>query len=166
MTSHKTADNNHGEMAGKLNTGADELIQRAQDDMAAQEHRYVYSESSGRATPGYVVRPNKKGTVRKVSTFYLIIALFGIGASTVAYVNNVIVVNRLAAEINQLQSRYNKISNTNAVLKSDINRKSGWDRIGKMAGEQVGLRYLKEPPTLFDIDRDVLENVKKTPASK
>lgn len=150
-----------------MNSGADELIRRAREDAAsAQEHRYVYSESTARAAPGYVVRPNKKGVARKVSTFYLIVALFCVGVSTVAYVNNVIVVNRLATEVNQLQSRYSKISNINAVLRSEINRKSGWDRIGKIAGEQVGLRYVKEPPTVFDVDEDALENARKISPTK
>ena len=154
--------NSDREAGRKLNAGADELLRRAQD-AAQQEHRYIYSDSAPRPAPGFAVRPNKKGMVRKVSTFYVIIALLCFGGSTVAYVNNVIVVNRLAIEINQLQSAYNKISNTNAGLRSEINRKSAWERIGKMAGEQVGLRYVKDPPTFFDMDQDLLDRAKKTP---
>ena len=153
-------------MARKLDTGAEELLQRAREDVASQEHRYVYSESVPRPASGFAVRPNKKGTVRKVSTFYIIVVLFCLGISTVAYVNNVIVVNRLAADISQKQAALNKIANTNAILRSEINRKAGWDRIGKMAGEQVGLRYVKEPPTLFDLDQDLAEQARKISAPK
>jgi len=153
-------------MMKKTHDGTDELLQRAREEPPEREHRYVYGGSASRPASGFAVRPNRKGMVRKVSTFYVIVALLCFGVSTVAYVNNVIVVNRLATEINQMQASYDKISNENALLRSEINRKSAWERIGKIAGEQIGLRYAKTPPTLFDVDQDLLDRAQKTQATR
>jgi cell division protein FtsB len=153
-------------MAKKLPADVDELVQRAESEPPTREHRYVYGDTPGAARPAYAIRPNKKAVGRKVSTFYLIVVLFSIGVAIVAYINNIIVVNRLAAEINQLQIKYDKISNTNAILSAEINRKSGWERIGRIAADQVGLRYAKEQPVSFDVDEDLMERAHERPAAR
>ncbi len=154
-------------MSKKLAPDIDELLQRAQADISVRPNRHVFGNSSTTASnAGYAVRPNKKAVGRKVSTFYVIIVLFGFGIAIVGYINNIIAVNRLSAEIDQLQSQYNKISNGNAALHAEINRKSGWERIGKIAGERVGLRYPKEQATPFDVDEDLMERAKESPSGK
>lgn len=153
-------------MAKKLSSDVAELVHRAQSDVSARENRYVYGDSSASRAPRFVVRPNKKGVDRKVSTFSIIVLLFGFGFAIVSYIGNIIAVNGLAAEVNQLQAQYDKLVNGNAVLKAEINRKSGWERIGKIAGEQVGLRYLKEQPTLFNVDDDMMEEARKRSQTK
>jgi cell division protein FtsL len=152
-------------MAKKLPADVDELVQRAGTETPAREHRYVYGDTPGSTRPQYAIRPNKKAVGRKVSTFYLIVVLFSLGVGIVAYINNIIVVNRLAAENNQLQTQYDKVTNTNAVLKAEINRKSGWERIGKIAGEQVGLHYAKEQPELFDVDEALMNQARERVAT-
>lgn len=149
-------------MARKLAADIDEFVQRAQSDVDERDRRFVYGESS----PGYAIRPNKKVVGRRVSTFYLIVVLFGAGIAIVVYINNIIVVNRLSAEIDQQQLQYDKIVNANAVLKAEINRKSGWERIGKVANEQVGLRYPSEQPTMFDVDNELIERAESVSASQ
>lgn len=144
-------------MVRKSDTGIDELVHRAQTDTRGSERQYVYSDSPTSAGPGYAIRPNKKVVGRRISTFYLIVLLFGSGFAIVGYINNIIVVNKLSAEINGLQTQYGKILNSNAVLQVEINRKSGWERIVRIAGEQVGLRNAKDQPTLFDVDEDLAE---------
>ena len=144
-------------MAGRPDPDVDELVQRARTDAQEKEHRYVYSDSPSSARTGYAIRPNKKAVGRRVSTFYIIVLLFASGFAIVGYINNIIVVNKLSAEINRLQIQYDKITNTNAVLRAEINRKSSWDRIVKIAGDRVGLRTATEQPTLFDIDDDMAE---------
>lgn len=143
-------------MAKKL-TDVEELVHRAQSNASTPEHRYVYGDSSSASVPRFVVRPNRRAVGRKVSTFYLILVLFGVGIAIVAYINNIITVNKLAVEINQMQVQYDKIANSNAALMAEINRKSGWERIGKIASEQAGLRYLNEQPALFDVDEDMMD---------
>jgi cell division protein FtsL len=144
----------------------DELVRRAQAEVPSQEQRYLYTEHTPSTAPQFAVRRNKKAVGRKVSTFYLIVGLFVVGISIVAYVNNIIVINRLSAEINQMQARYDKIGNTNAVLRSEINRKSGWERIGKIAGDEVGLRYPEEQPELFDVDETLMEKARENSTAK
>ena len=143
-------------MAKKLASDVEELVRRAQSNVSTPEHRYVYGDSSSTSAPRFVIRPNRRVVGRKVSTFYLIVVLFGVGIAIVAYINNIITVNRLVAEISQMQTQYDKIANGNAALMAEINRKSGWERIGKIASEQVGLRYVNEQPALFDVDEDMM----------
>jgi cell division protein FtsL len=144
-------------MARKPARDVEELVYRAQSGTPDREHRYVYGEASSATNPSYAIRPNKKAVGRKVSTFYVIVILFGFGIAIVAYINNIIAVNKLSAEINQLQAQFDKIANGNAVLKAEVNRKSGWERIGKIANEQIGLRYPAEQARIFDIDEELID---------
>ena len=153
-------------MAKQLAEDVEELVKRAQSDIPTPEHRYVYGGSPSQGPPGYAIRSNKKAAGRKVSTFYLIAILFGFGVAIVGYINNIIVVNRLSAEINHLQVQYDRISNSNAMLKVEIDGKSGRERIGKIAAEQVGLRDAKEPPKVFDVDEGSMEQAKDNRRTK
>lgn len=153
-------------MVNKLDSDVEELVRRAKGETPAREHRYVYGESSTVSGPRVAIRPNKKAVGRSVSTFYLIVLLFGFGIAIVAYINNIIAVNRLAAENNQLQAQYIRISNGNAALVAEINRKSAWERVGKIAIDQIGLRYLKDQPTLFDVDDDLMEQARRKTSTK
>lgn len=153
-------------MAKKLASDVEELVHRARGDTPTREHRYVYGDSPATDAPRVAIRPNKKGVGRSVSTFYLILLLFGFGIAVVAYINNIIAVNLLVAEINQMQVQYVKISNSNAVLRAEINQKSAWERIGKIANDQIGLRYVKEQPTLFDVNEDLMEQVRRKTSTK
>jgi len=153
-------------MAKKLAEDVQELVKVAQSDVPARAHRYVYSEPSASRRPGYAIRPNKKAVGRKVSTFYLITLLFGFGVAIVGYINNIIVVNRLSAETNQLQVQYDKVINVNAALKAEIDGKSERDRIVKIAVDRVGLREPKDPPTLFDVDSELMEQTRNNTQTK
>jgi cell division protein FtsB len=130
-------------------------------DSPERERRYIYSGDTPPSVSGYAIRPNRRGTRRKVSTFNLIAFLLGFGLAIVVYVNNIITINRLVVEVSQLQKRYEEIQNTNATLKAEVNKKADWVRIGTMAGEQLGLRYANEQPVWFDIDQEKLEELKK-----
>jgi cell division protein FtsL len=153
-------------MARKLQGDVADLVQRAQRDAPEREHRYVYGDTSTANSPGYAVRPNKKAVGRRISTFYLVVLLLGFGVAIVAYINNIIAVNRLSAEINLLQTQLDKISNTNAVLQAEINRKAAWERIGNVASHDLGLKYPKEQPIMFDVDENLMDRVRKDTAPK
>jgi cell division protein FtsB len=142
------------------------LVERAEADAREvrkarlREKRYIYNGDPQARTPGYVMRPNRKVARRKVSTFNLILWLFGVGIAIVLYVDNIITINRLAFEVNQLQTKYDGIVNYNATLKAEVTRKAAWERIGKNATEQLGLMFPTEQPTLFDVDHDKIESLK------
>jgi hypothetical protein len=127
----------------------------------ARDKRYIFNGDPQSRNPGYAVRPtNKKATRRKVSTFNIILWLFGIGIAIVLYVDNIITINRLAFEVNQLQTKYDSVVNTNATLRAEVTRKAAWERIGKNATEQLGLKFPTEQPTLFNVDQDKIESLK------
>lgn len=130
-------------------------------DVSEREHRYIYGGDTPARAGGYATRQNRRGVRRKVSTFNLIAVLLSLGLAIVVYVNNIITINRLVVEVDQLQKRYGEIQNINATLRAEVNKKAAWERIGTVAGEQLGLRYPSEQPAWIDIDRDKLEELKK-----
>lgn len=123
-----------------------------------REHRYIFNGDTPSSAAGFALRPNRKATRRSISTFNIILVLFGCGIVIVLYISNIIAVNHLALEVDQLQAKYHKIRNANTVLEAEINRKSGWERIGRMAAE-LGLKHPTEQPTRFDVDESQLDNI-------
>ena len=164
-------------MAQKLASGIAELLHRAEKDKSIvppkskqvqstppvqKERRHVYGGSDPQATtPGYAVRPANKKIIpaKRRSTFNMIAVLFLSAIAIVAYISNILAVNQLAVEVHRLQTQHEKIINTNGVLKSEINKKSAWERIGNSAIEQ-GLKYPQERPNSFDVDENKLNDFK------
>jgi cell division protein FtsB len=144
----------------------DMLLERAEADARAKrkapvrDKRYVYNGDPQARTPGYAARSNRKVTRRKISTFNIILLLFSIGIAIVLYVDNIITINHLAFDVNQLQTKLDAITNTNATLKAEVTRKAAWERIGKNATEQLGLMFPTEQPTLFNVDQDKIESLR------
>lgn len=134
------------------------VLERAVEDStdlaSDRDRRYIYGGAPSGAAAGYAIRPNKKGIRRKASTFNTIMLLFGLGGAIVFYINNFITINLLSFEVNQLQLKYDRIMNVNATLRSEVNRKSTWERINPMAGDQLGLRSPLRQPVWFSIDWD------------
>jgi cell division protein FtsL len=124
-----------------------------------RERRYVFGGDPQSSVAGYAIRPNKRGLRRKRSTFNIIVALFGSAVAIVLYIGNIIAVNQLALDVDQLQAQYDKIVNANEALRAEINRKSGPERIGRIAAEELHLRSPSEQPAWFDIDTDKLEEL-------
>jgi cell division protein FtsL len=152
-------------MARKLAGDLEELVGNTEESPSARaaqptrEARYIYGGDTHSAAAGYAMRPNKKATRRRISTFNIIVLLFGAGIAVILYISNIIAINQLAVEVNQLRSKCDKIQNTNAALRAEINRKSGRERIGMIATEQLGLKYPKEQPTWFEVDEHKLEEL-------
>ena len=109
------------------------------------------------------MRPNRRGVRRKVSTFNIILLLFGIGGAIVFYVSNILSINRLASEIGQLEAEYQKIQGINASLRTDVSRKSALENISPAALNQIGLRASQTQQIWFTIDRDKLKDLGVTP---
>lgn len=150
-------------MAVRSDADTREMLGRSRIDLPPRvertepEKRYIFGGETRSTFPGYAARPNKKGVRRKYSIFNSILLLFGAAVGIILYIGNFVAVNQLAMDVNQLQTEYEKIMNSNAALRAEINRKSGWERIGIIATEQLGLRYPKVQATWFTIDEDKLE---------
>jgi hypothetical protein len=127
---------------------------------AVRERRYIYSGESRPSTSGYALRPNRKGTQRHVSTFSIILALFGLGAAIVLYVNNILAVNLLARERDELHRRLQEIENVNRQLQAEVSRKAALERIGVVAAQELGLHRAAERPEEFTIDESKLEKLR------
>jgi cell division protein FtsL len=106
-----------------------------------------------------VLRSNRKATHRRVSTFNIILVLFAIAVTIVLYISNIIAVNHLAADIGHLENQYAQIVNAQAVLQADISKKSGMERIGRIAAEKLGMHFPEGKTRWIAPDPDRLEQV-------
>jgi cell division protein FtsL len=124
------------------------------------ERRYVYNGDTQR--PEFTApRGNRPVKRRKRSTSLIIGGLILVSLFIVLYIWNKIAVNRLAVEVNDLQSQYDKALNVNETLRAEINKKSGLERIGKTAGSQLNLVQPREQPVWFEIDSGRLGQLEK-----
>ena len=128
-----------------------------------RERRYVYGGTTPSGWTGGAMRPNRRGVRRKVSTFNIILLLFGIGGAIVFYVSNILSINRLASEIGQLEAEYQKIQGINQSLRADVGRKSALENISPAALGQLGLHASQTEQIWFTIDRDKLKELGVTP---
>ena len=141
-------------------TGAGRGIEQAEP--RELERRYVY----GGGTPGGAggaLRPNRPGVRRRVSTFNIMLVLFGIGGAIVFYINNILSINRLASDTGQLEAELQKLEGINASLRTDVANKSALDRIGALAQDQLGLRPAATQQIWFTVDRDRLRELERAP---
>lgn len=118
-----------------------------------REKRLVYDS--------YTPPLNRPFRRRKVSNFNILLSLFLLAVVSVLYVSNIIAVNRRVVEVEELKMAFNKIENMNEILRSEISRKSSMERITKIATEQLGMQYPKQPPIWFEIDRENLQGLTK-----
>ena len=124
-----------------------------------RERRYVYGGSTPTGWSGSALRPNRRAVRRRVSTFNIIILLFGVGGAIVFYVSNILSINRLSSEIGQLEAEYQKIEGINQGLRTSVTNKSALDKISAAARDQLGLHATQTQQIWFTIDRDKLKEV-------
>ncbi|HXG38927.1 MAG TPA: FtsL-like putative cell division protein [Bacteroidota bacterium] len=127
----------------------------------------VYSGTMPTSTPnlegqGFVTPPrNRKIAKRKVSTFNIILMLFGAATVIVLYISNIIAVDRLMMEINSLQQQHSRILSEQELLKAEVNRLSSLERINRKATEELGLVNPKEPPIWMNVDREKIREIEE-----
>ncbi|MBI5473937.1 MAG: hypothetical protein HY961_16485 [Ignavibacteriae bacterium] len=163
-------------MARKLASDMTELLARADADTKntrakpqpvaqrapEQDARRIYSGDVKPKNPGYAARPsNKKITPKKRrSTFSIISVLFFAAIAIVLYIGNILIVNELVVDVHRLRTKYDTIVNENNVLKSEINRKSAWERVSDKA-KDLGLAHAREAAQSFDVDEEKLEEFRE-----
>ncbi len=81
--------------------------------------------------------------------------------SVVLYVGNIIAVDLLLTEINQLETKLNRIRVDQEILQAQINRMSGLDRIQEKGEKELGLKNLGEPPIWISVDQEKIAQIKK-----
>jgi cell division protein FtsB len=96
----------------------------------------------------------KKQSRLKVSPFTIVLLLLGGAVASVLYIGNILTVGHIMSQINQLQTKHQRIVNEQELLKAQINRLSGLERIQQLAQDQLGLQNPKQLPVWIEIDPD------------
>ena len=102
---------------------------------------------------------NKKQKKRRISPFTIVLILLGSAVSSVLYIGNILAVGHLVVQINQLQTTHQQILNQQELLKAQINRLAGLERIQQLAQDRLGLQNPKQIPTWIEIDPERMHEV-------
>jgi cell division protein FtsL len=120
----------------------------------------VYGDDPRVATGGFLPRANRRVTGRRKSTFNFLLTLVIAGVAIVYYVNNIIVVNRLAYDISMLEARADSLAHANGVLRAEVSKKSSRGRIGAIAAKELQLQDPSEPAMYFRIDHELVKDIR------
>ena len=104
---------------------------------------------------------NKKQKKRRVSPFTIVLLLLGGAVSSVLYIGNILAVGHLMVQINLLQTKHQQILNEQELLKAQINRLSGLERIQQLAHDQLGLQNPRQLPVWIEIDPERINEVEE-----
>ncbi|MFN0157766.1 MAG: hypothetical protein ACKVRP_06800 [Bacteroidota bacterium] len=142
----------------KLTEDIQEMIERSKPDTQPRplrvepQRKHIYGGDPQRKIAGYAVPQNRKGVRRRRSTFNIIAAIFGSGVAIVLYISNILAVNKFADDVSNMQLQLDKLVGANQILRAEIDRKSRWERIGRIAAEELGLEHPDEQPKWFDVE--------------
>jgi cell division protein FtsB len=104
---------------------------------------------------------NRKAVKRKVSPFNIVLVLLSVAVVSVFYISNILTVGRLLTNINKLQNKHRQVLNEQELLKAEIDKLSGLERVQPLARERVGLINPKQAPVWIQIDPRRVEQVEK-----
>lgn len=104
---------------------------------------------------------NRRKSARKFSPFTIILILLSIAIASVLYIGNILAVGRLMSQISQLEVRHQQILNEQELLKAQINRLAGMERIRQLAQDQLGLRNPKQLPVWIEIDPERVRQIEE-----
>lgn len=117
-----------------------------------RERRFVYNGDPGGGSAEFLTRGNRPLKRRRKSPFKIVTLIAAISLVIVFYVWNKITVNRLAAEVDVLQSRLNKLSSINNGYRGEIDKKSNLDKITKLAKDRLGMIESPDQPAYFEVE--------------
>jgi cell division protein FtsB len=95
---------------------------------------------------------NRKALKRKISPFNIVVALLAVAVVSVFYISNILTVGRLLTTINRMQMKHQQILNEQEMLKAQIDKLSGLDRVAPLAHDRIGLINPKQAPVWIHID--------------
>ncbi len=104
---------------------------------------------------------NKKQKKQRISPFTIVLLLLGSAVASVLYIGNVLTVGQLMAQINLLQTKHKQILNEQELLKAQINRLSGLERIQQLAHDQLGLQNPQKLPVWIEVDQERINEVEE-----
>ena len=112
-------------------------------------------------TTSFNIPRNKNQKRRRISPFTIVLLLLGGAVSSVLYIGNILAVGHLMVQINQLQTKHQQILNQQELLKAQINRLSGLERIQQLAQDQLGLRNPRQLPVWIEISPERINEVEE-----
>lgn len=104
---------------------------------------------------------NRKAMKRKISPFNIVLILLAAAVVSVFYISNILTVGRLLTHINEMQIRHQQILNEQEMLKAQIDKLSGLERLQPLAHDRVGLINPKQAPVWIQIDPERVEQVEE-----
>jgi len=116
------------------------------------ERRYVYNGDSQRPDYENIQRGNRPVRKRKRSPFNIVVILFAVSIVIVLYIWNKISVNRLVVEVADYNAQYESILHANDNLRAEVSKRSTLERVGKIAGTQLGMTSPSVQPVWFAFD--------------
>jgi cell division protein FtsL len=84
---------------------------------------------------------DSKQTDKKISVFYVLIALFVFAFILGIYINNIFIVNELTVKNNELKEAINNKIQDNDIQRSNVEKLSSFERIKVIATEKFELRF-------------------------
>jgi cell division protein FtsL len=117
--------------------------------------------NNGTIADGTPLSRNKKQSRRKVSPFTIVLLLLGVAVASILYIGNILTVGRLMAQINQYQTKHRQILNEQELLKAQMNRLSGIERIQQIARDQLGLQNSKQLPVWMEMNPERVNQVEE-----
>jgi cell division protein FtsL len=109
---------------------------------------------------------NRRVVRRRVSPFTVVILLMCAAVAIVLYISNIIAVDQLLNEVNSLETRHKQILMEQEILKAQINKMAGLERIQELAEKDLGLVTPKEPPGWLDVDRERIKQIEREKAER
>ena len=82
-------------------------------------------------------------TAKKISIFNILISLIITAFITALYINNIIKVNQLASGNNEMKKTLSELSNSNDVMRTEIEKLITFEKINNYAGEKLKMKYLE-----------------------
>jgi cell division protein FtsL len=110
-------------------------------------------------TPSMV--QNRKKTKRKISPFVVMVGLFVLAVVSVLYIGNILAVGHLLGQINHLQIKHQQMLSEQEILRAQINRMAGLERIQQIAQNQLGMQKPKQLPVWIEIDPERVQQVEE-----
>ena len=101
------------------------------------------------------------GSTRKVSPFTVVVALLLMAVASVLYISNVLAVSSLAAEIGELEEEYQSILNEQEMLRVQLARLSGLERIRRIAEDEYAMQYSDAVPGWLTVDPDRVAELRR-----
>ncbi len=98
---------------------------------------------------------------RKVSTFSVVLGLLLTAVASVLYISNVIAVDSLAAEIGRMEEDYQALLNEQEMVRAQIARLSGLERIRRIAEQEYGMQYSEAVPGWLTVDPERIEELQR-----